>query len=113
MFISPAYAQTVGAGAEGAAGGLLGMLAPLALVFVAFYFLVLRPQAKRQKEFAARIGAVKKGDAVVTAGGIVGRVTRVEDAHVEVEIAPNTRVRVVKTTLAQVTGNGAAKPAND
>ena len=79
---------------------------------LAFYFLVLRPQAKRQKEFQARIGAVKKGDAVVTAGGIVGRVTRVEDLHVEVEIAPNTRVRVVKSTLAEVT-NPNAKPAND
>ena len=113
MFISPAYAQTAGGVADSGAGGLIGMFAPLALVFVAFYFLILRPQAKRQKDFAAKVGAVRKGDAVVTAGGIVGRVTRVEDLHVEVEIAPNTRVRVVKATLAEVTGNGAAKPAND
>ncbi|WP_093664774.1 preprotein translocase subunit YajC [Sphingomonas gellani] len=112
MFISPAYAQTVGAGAESGAGGLIGMFAPLALVFVAFYFLVLRPQAKRQKEFQARVESVKKGDTVVTAGGIVARVTRVEDKHVEVEIAPNTRVRVVKSTLAEVTSLN-AKPAND
>ena len=112
MFISPAYAQTVGAGADGGAGGLIGMFAPLALVFAAFYFLVLRPQAKRQKEFQARIAAAKKGDAVVTAGGVVGRITRVEDAHVEVEIAPNIRIRVVKSTLAEVT-NPNAKPAND
>jgi preprotein translocase subunit YajC len=112
MLISPAYAQTTGAAASAGAGGLIGMFAPLALVFVAFYFLVLRPQAKRQKDFQATINAVKKGDAVVTAGGIVGRVTRVEDAHVEVEIAPNVRVRVVKTTLAEVT-NPNAKPAND
>lgn len=88
------------------------MFAPLALVFVAFYFLVLRPQTKRQKEFQARIESVKKGDAVVTGGGIVGRVTRVEDAHVEVEIAPNTRVRVVKSTLTDVTSPN-TKPAND
>ena len=58
------------------------------------------------------INAVKKGDQVITAGGVLGRVTKVEDAHVEVEIAPNTRIRVVKATLAEVV-NPTAKPAND
>jgi len=110
MFISTAYAQAA-APASDPTGGLLG-LAPLVLVFVAFYFLMIRPQQRRMKSLAAAVAAVKKGDQVVTAGGIVGRVTRVEDAHVEVEIAANTRVRVVKATLTEVV-NPLAKPAND
>jgi preprotein translocase subunit YajC len=65
------------------------------------------------KEQQAQIAAVKKGDTVTTAGGIVGKVTRVEDSHVEVEIAPNTKVRVVKATLAAIQPLGGAKPAND
>ncbi len=113
MFIAPAYAQTA-AGSPAASGtaALIQLGLPFVLVFVAFYFLVQRPQARRQKAFAATIAAVKKNDMVVTAGGVVGKVTRVEDAHVEVEIAPNTRVRVVKTTLAEVTSPN-SKPAND
>ena len=111
MFIPSAYAQTAGAADAGGAAGFLS-LAPLLLVFVVFYFLMIRPQQKRLKALQASVAAVKKGDQVVTAGGIVGKVTRVEDLFVEVEIAPNTRVRVVKTTLAEVT-NPTAKPAND
>lgn len=110
MLITPAYAQTAGAADAGAAGFL--SLAPLFLVFVVFYFLMIRPQQKRLKAQQATIAAVKKGDGVVTAGGVVGKVTRVEDLFVEVEIAPNTRVRVVKSTLAEVTGPH-GKPAND
>lgn len=115
MIVAPAYAQTSGvsgAGAPGGAASLIQLGLPFVLVFVAFYFLVQRPQARRQKAFAARIAAVKKNDTVVTAGGIVGKITRVEDAHVEVEIAANTRVRIVKATIAEVTSPN-AKPAND
>ncbi|WP_174291557.1 preprotein translocase subunit YajC [Sphingomonas bacterium] len=113
MLIAPAYAQTA-AGAPAASGtaALIQLGLPFVLVFIAFYVLVQRPQARRQKAFAATIAAVKKNDSVVTAGGIVGKVTRVEDAHVEVEIAPNVRVRVVKATLTGVTSPN-AKPAND
>lgn len=111
MFIPSAYAQTAGAADASGAAGFLS-LAPLLLVFVVFYFLMIRPQQRRMKAQAAQIAAVKKNDQVVTAGGIVGKVTRVEDLFVEVEIAPNTRVRVVKATLAEVT-NPHAKPAND
>lgn len=112
MFATPAHAQAAGsAAAGGAAGSILG-LAPLILVFIVFYFLLIRPQQRRQKQLAQSIAAVKRGDQVVTAGGIVGRVTKVEDAHVEVEIAANTRVRVVKATLTEVV-NPNAKPAND
>jgi len=109
MFITPAYAQAAGAAPE--ANGFITLL-PLVLVFVAFYFLMIRPQQRRLKTLQQAVEAVKKGDSVVTAGGIVGRVTKVEDRFVEVEIAPNTRVRVVKSTLTEVT-NPLAKPAND
>ena len=111
MLIPSAYAQTAGAAESGGAAGFLS-LAPLLLVFVVFYFLMIRPQQTRMKALQASIAAVKKGDQVVTAGGIVGRVTKVEDAHVEVEIAANTRVRVVKATLTEIV-NPTARPAND
>lgn len=113
MLISPAYAQAAGTPAA-TGGGFAGVLqlAPLVLVFVVFWLLMVRPQQKRQRELQRSVDAVKKNDTVVTAGGIVGKVTRVEDRHVEVEIAPNTRVRVVKATLAEVTPLG-GKPAND
>ena len=81
-------------------------------MFALFYFLMIRPQQKRMKALQASVAAVKKNDSVVTAGGIIGRVTRVEDAIVEVEVAPNTRIRVVKATIAEVTGLN-SKPAND
>ena len=85
---------------------------PLVLIFVIFYFLMIRPQQKRMKEHQATIAAVKKGDDVVTAGGVRGRVTKVTDDEVEVEIASNVRVRVVKSTLSNVLTKS-AKPAND
>ena len=114
MLISPAYAQAAGgaASANGALGGILG-LAPLFLIFIVFYFLMIRPQQARVRKLQNAVAAAKKGDSVVTAGGVMGRVTKVEDATVEVEIAPNTRIRVVKATLAEVTAPGGAKPAND
>ncbi len=113
MFIAPAYAQAVD-GATAAGGGIASFLslAPLFLVFVVFYFLMIRPQQKRMKALQASVAAVKKNDSVVTAGGIVGKVTKVEDNFVEVEIAPNTRVRVVKSTLSDITSPN-TKPAND
>jgi len=111
MFVTPAHAQAASPAAGGAAAQFLS-LAPLFLVFVVFYFLMIRPQQRRAKLLADAVAAVKKGDQVVTAGGLIGRVTRVDPDQVEVEIAPNTRVRVVKSTLASV-GAPAAKPAND
>ena len=111
MFIPSAYAQTAtGAAPASGIASFLG-IAPLFLVFVVFYFLMIRPQQRRMKALQASVAAVKKNDSVVTAGGIVGKVTRVEDAFVEVEIAPNTRVRVVKATLTEIVNPLA--PAND
>lgn len=111
MLISPAYAQAAGSAQPGAFESIMS-IAPLFLVFVLFYFLMIRPQQKRMKQLQLAVEAVKKGDTVTTAGGIVGKVVRVEadSPYVEVEIAPNTRVRVVKATLASV---GSATPAND
>ncbi len=100
MFISPAFAQVAPAG-----GGdpLLTMLAPMVIVFGIFYFLVIRPQQKKIKEHREKLNAVRRGDRVVTAGGVIGKVTHVRDDEAEIEIAPNVRIRVVKNTLADVT----------
>ena len=112
MFITPAHAQAASGATASTGGALLGSgLLPMLFIFVAFYFLLIRPQQKRAKALQQSIMAVKRGDQVVTAGGILGRVVKVDDAQVEVEIAPNTRVRVVKSTLAEVVTG--AKPAND
>jgi preprotein translocase subunit YajC len=85
---------------------------PLVLVFVIFWFLLIRPQQKRMKEHQAQVAAVKKGDRVVTGGGLIGKVTKVGDSEVEVELAQGVRVQVVKSTLSQVV-DPTTKPAND
>ena len=85
---------------------------PFIAIFVLFYFLLIRPQQKRAKEHAATIGAVKRGDTVVLSSGMIGKVTRVEDAEVNVEIAPSVNVRVVKGMIAEVR-NRTAIAAND
>lgn len=97
-----------------AAGGsaFFVQIFPLLLIFVVFYFFLIRPQQKRAKEHEAKINAVQKNDEVVTGGGLMGKVTKVADDHVEIEIAPNVRVRAVKATLANVQPRG-TKAAND
>ena len=97
------------------AGGLAATIMqflPFVAIFVLFYFLLIRPQQKRAKEHAAQIGAVKRGDTVVLSSGMIGKVTRVEDAVVNVEIAPSVNVRVVKAMIAEVR-NRTAIAAND
>ena len=111
MFIPSAYAQAAGGAPQASGFESILSIAPLLLVFVAFYFLMLRPQQSRMKQLQRAVDAVQKGDSVTTAGGIVGKVTKVEPAHVEVEIATGVKVRIVKATLASV--NSAAAPAND
>ena len=86
---------------------------PLVLVFVIFWFLMIRPQQRRMKEHQAQIAAVKKGDRVVTGGGLIGKVVKVTDNEVEVELGQGVRVTAVKSTLTQVIDPTAAKPAND
>lgn len=113
MIISPAYAQAAGGAAAQASplGGIMGIL-PLVLIFVAFYFLMIRPQQKRMKTLQATIASMKKNDTVVTAGGLVGKVVSVDDAYAQVEIAQGVKVKVVKATIVEVQPLG-GKPAND
>ena len=103
MFISTAYAQTAGAGNGGfGLGGLESML-PLVAIFVIFYFLLIRPQQKKAKEHKALLASVRRGDRVLTGGGILGVVTKVVDEHhVQVEIAEGVRVKVLKSTIADI-----------
>ena len=94
--MTPAYAQAAG-GAGGAAG--LASFLPLVLIFVIMYFLMIRPQQKKMKEHRAMVEALKKGDEVVTQGGLVGKITAVRDSELEVEIAPGVKVRVIRSTV--------------
>ncbi|GGJ43405.1 preprotein translocase subunit YajC [Sphingopyxis bauzanensis] len=103
--------MTQAAGSGGGAAGFL-MLVPYLLIFVVFWFFLIRPQQVRAKEHRAKIAAVKPRDQVVTGGGIVGKVTRVDDDYADVEIAQGVKIKVVKATLADVMQPG-GKPAND
>ena len=86
---------------------------PIVGMIAIFWFLIFRPQMKRQKEHAAKIAAVKRNDKVVTAGGLIGKVTKVDDDYVELELAQGVRVQAVKSTLGDIIPPGAGKPAND
>lgn len=100
MWISPAYAQ---AAAGGGLGDMLPQLAPLALIFVVFYFLLIRPQQTKMKQHRAMLGQLRRGDRVLTGGGIIGTVTKVaSDAELIVEIAEGVRVRIARGTVAEV-----------
>jgi len=113
MFATPAYAQAAGAaGQSGGAAGAIVSLLPLVLIFVVFYFLMIRPQQRRMKALQDSVTAVKKGDTVVTGGGLIGKVTKVDEHEVEIELGTNVKVRAVKATLAEVRPLG-GKPAND
>jgi len=96
VIISPAYAQA----ALGGDSGFLGFL-PIILMFALLYFLMIRPQMKRAKEQKAMVEALQKGDEVVAAGGLIGRITKVNDQYVTLEIAPNTEV-VLQRSAVQV-----------
>ena len=112
MFATPAFASTGAGAAASGTGALIAQFLPLILIFVAFWFLLIRPQGKRMKQHRDMIAAVKKNDSAVTTGGLIGKVTRVDEAEVELEVAPNVRVRVVKSMLSEVRPHG-TKPAND
>ena len=112
MFSSPAYAQAGAAPAGAGAGGAIMQFVPLLFIFVIFYFLLIRPQQNRVKQHRAMIGAVKKNDTAVTGGGVIGKVVKVDETEVELEIASGVRIRVLKTMLSDVRPHG-TKPAND
>jgi preprotein translocase subunit YajC len=106
MFITDAYAQT--AAAPGAEGGLMSFV-PIIIMFAVLYFLMIRPQMKRQKEQKAMIDALAKNDEVITTGGILGKVTKVEDNYVTVEIAANIEVVIQKNAVSMLLPKGTIK----
>ncbi len=107
MFVTPAYAQ-----AGGDAAGILTSFVPLILIFAIMYFLLIRPQQKKVKDHQKMVAALRRGDQVVTQGGIVGKVSKVrDDGEIEVEIAEGVRVRVIKATVAQVLSKTEPAPA--
>ncbi|SOH93485.1 preprotein translocase subunit YajC [Monaibacterium marinum] len=107
MFVTPAYAQAAG----GAVAGI-GQFLPIVLIFGIVYFLMIRPQQKRVKEHKAMVEALRRGDVVVTQGGLIGKVIKVkEDNEIEVELSEGVKVRVVQSTIAQVISK--TEPAKD
>jgi preprotein translocase subunit YajC len=105
VFISNAYAQAAAGGAEASLTSFL----PIILMFVVLYFLMIRPQMKRQKEHKAMIEAVAKGDEVITAGGILGTVTKVGDIYTTVSVTDNTEIIVQKTAITALLPKGTIK----
>ena len=105
MLISPAYAQAPAAGGD---AGLMSFL-PIILMFVLLYFLMIRPQMKRAKEHKTMVEALQKGDEVVTAGGVLGRIAKVGDAHLTLEIAPNVEIQVQRGAVQTILPKGTLK----
>lgn len=110
MFISSAFAQTAPAAAAGGdmQSSLMGML-PLVLMFVVLYFVMIRPQMKKQKEHRSMIDALAKGDEVVTAGGVLGTVSKIGDNYVGLEIAQGVEVQIQRSAVVQVLPKGSLK----
>jgi preprotein translocase subunit YajC len=112
LFATPAMAQTAGAPSAGPMGLLINF-APIIAMVVLFYFLLIRPQQRRAKAHRELIAGVKRGDTVVMSSGMIGKVTKVDEAEVSVEIAPNVSVKVVKAMIADVRSRGEPAAAND
>lgn len=112
MFISPAYAQAFG----GSQDSLTTFVLPMALIFVVFYFFMIRPQAQKQKQMKSMLEALRRGDKVVTAGGVIGSIAKVDTDEVLLEVADGVRVRIVRSTISSVLSKpdpAAAKKAKD
>jgi len=107
MFISPAFAQS----ATGGTGGLLELLFPIILVFAIIYFFIIRPQQKRQKDHQTMLAALRRGDTIVTQGGLIGKIAKVEDNEIQLDIADDTRVTIIKSMVLSVHVKGT--PAKD
>ncbi|MGU3576824.1 preprotein translocase subunit YajC [Brucellaceae bacterium C25G] len=104
MFITPAYAQAAG---SPVGPDMLMSILPFVLIFVVMYFLIIRPQRNQMKKRQAQLAAIRRGDNVITGGGIVGKVTKVsDDGELEVEIAEGVRIKVLRTTIADVRTKG-------
>jgi preprotein translocase subunit YajC len=109
VFISNAYAQSNPLEALGGAGGFLGQYGFLILMFVAMYFLMIRPQMKRAKEQKTMMEALAKGDEVVTAGGVLGRVSKISDLYLSIEISNGVEMTVQKSSVTMVLPKGTLK----
>jgi preprotein translocase subunit YajC len=101
-----AYAQA----APGAFEMLNSLIVPTMLIIGIMYFLMIRPQQKRLKEHQAMVAAIRRGDTIVTSGGIIGKVTKVEDQELQVEIADGVKIKILRTTVSEVRGKGEAAP---
>lgn len=110
MFITPAFAQGIGGGS----GDFLVSLLPFALIFVVMYFLILRPQQKRMKDHREMVSSLRRGDTVVTNGGLVGKVAKVvDDEEIQVEVAQGVKVRVMRTMISAVRSRGEPVPETE
>ena len=109
MFISSAFAQSAPAAGGGDMMSSLGSMLPLVLMFVVLYFVMIRPQMKRQKEARAMIEALAKGDEVATSGGMLGRITQLGEQYLTVEIAKGVEVQIQRSAVIQVLPKGAIK----
>lgn len=109
MFISPAYAQAAAPAAGGDMMSTLTSMLPLLLMFVVLYFVMIRPQMKRQKEHKAMLEALTKGDEVATAGGLIGRINRLGDTYVGIEVAEGVEIQLQRNAIVQVLPKGTVK----
>jgi preprotein translocase subunit YajC len=108
VFISQAFAQSAPAASGDTQSGLLSLL-PLVLMFVVLYFIMIRPQMKRQKEHKAMVEALAKGDEIVTAGGVLGRVSKLGDTYLSIEVASGVELQVQRSAVVQVLPKGTLK----
>ena len=113
MFATPAFAQTAAGAAGAGPQAMIMQFLPLIALVVLFYFLMIRPQQKRMKQHQAMLTSLKRGDVVVLNSGMIGKVVRVEDKEVGLEIATGVTVKVVRTMIAEVRVRGEPAPAND
>ncbi len=104
MFISEAFAQTAGGG--GSTTNMLVQFMPIILIFVIMYFLIMRPQQQKARRHREMVANVRRGDTIVTTGGLVGKVAKVDEGELQVELAEGVRVRVVRSMVAEVRAKG-------
>jgi preprotein translocase subunit YajC len=109
VFISSAFAQTAPAAASGDMQSSLMSMLPLVLMFVVLYFVMIRPQMKKQKEHKAMIDALAKGDEIATAGGVLGKVTKLGDSYLTLEVAAGVELQVQRSAVVQVLPKGSIK----
>jgi len=113
MFISPAFAQDVTDMAVDAEPSFITTMLPLVLIFFVFYVMIIRPQNKRMQEHRSMIGELRRGDRVVTGGGLIGTVKKLMDEEVSIEISPGVNVNIVRSTIMTIRAKTSTKVAND